>query len=33
MFIVKFTEADKDKNLLLNEKEFKNSVEDMAMMR
>jgi len=29
MFILKFTEADKDKNLLLNEKEFTDSFNDM----
>ena len=33
MFIVKFSEADKDKNLLLGNKEFKDSLEDMATMR
>lgn len=29
MFIQKFTEADKDKNLLLGEKEFTDSFGDM----
>lgn len=33
MFITKFSAADSDKNLLLEEKEFIQSFEDMPQMR